>query len=193
MAQQKSEDRVVPDGGVMPAQPADDGQGKAIPVDQQARQLCLPIATAEHREGVPDRSGTDRVAVEPKAIVNVELVAPVTMEEVAYRLTDALEKVVLNKERPARMGRRSRCCASGGRPPVRSWPGACWRGAIALACSPGDDPEGGWRAARVGDSERDRSCGVRGGQADDRACLGADFPCVESRVQAGTELPHGDR
>jgi group II intron reverse transcriptase/maturase len=86
----------------MPAQPADEGgQGKAVPVDQQAGQLCLPIATAEHRKRVPDRSGTDRAAVVPKANVNAEQVAPVTtMEEVAYRLTDALSKVVLNKGAP---------------------------------------------------------------------------------------------
>jgi retron-type reverse transcriptase len=102
MAQQKSEDRVVPDGGVMPVQPAvGGGQGKVVPVDQLARQLGLPIATAEHRKRVPDRSGTDRgVAVEPKAIVNVEHVTPTSMEEVAYRLTDALSKVVLNKGAP---------------------------------------------------------------------------------------------
>jgi retron-type reverse transcriptase len=99
MAQQKSEDRVVPDGGVMPVQPVS-GQGKAVPVDQLAGQLGLPIATAEHRDGVPDRSGTVQAAVEPKAIVNVEQVTPVSMEEVAYRLTDALQKVVLNKGAP---------------------------------------------------------------------------------------------
>jgi RNA-directed DNA polymerase len=75
-------------------------QGKAVPVDQQALQLGLPIATAEYRTRVPDRSGTDRVAVKPKAIVNAEQVAPVTMEEVAYRLTDAWVKVVLNKGAP---------------------------------------------------------------------------------------------
>ncbi len=104
MAQQKSEDRVVPDGGVMPAQPVR-GQGKAVPVDQLAGQLGLPIATAEHRAGVPDRSGTDRgVTVEPKAIVNVEQVTPVSMEEVAYRLTDAMLKVVLNKGAPGSDG-----------------------------------------------------------------------------------------
>lgn len=100
MAQQKSEDRVVPDGGVMPAQPVS-GQGKAVPVDQEALlQLGLPIATAEHRMRVPDRSGSDRGAVGPKAIVNAESFAPGTMEEVAYRLTDALLKVVLNKGAP---------------------------------------------------------------------------------------------
>jgi RNA-directed DNA polymerase len=100
MAQQKSEDRVVPDGGVMPVQPADVvGQGKAVPVDQEALQLGLPIATAEHRTRVPDRSGMGR-AVQPKAIVNAGSCAPVTMQEVAYRLTDALVKVVRNKGAP---------------------------------------------------------------------------------------------
>jgi RNA-directed DNA polymerase len=100
MAQQKSEDRVVPDGGVIPVQPAGGGQGKAVPVDQQALQLCLPIATAEHRRGVLDQSGTDRRMVWPKAVVNAESWAPVSMEEVAYRLDDALVKVVQNKGAP---------------------------------------------------------------------------------------------
>lgn len=104
MAQQKSEDRVVPDGGVMPVQPTGGGQGKAVPVDQAVGQLCLPIATAERRSRVPDRSGTDRAAGEPKAIVNAEQVTPVSMEEVAYRLTDALQKVVLNKGAPGSDG-----------------------------------------------------------------------------------------
>jgi RNA-directed DNA polymerase len=100
MAQQKSEDRVVLDGGVMPVQPADrGGQGKAVPVDETGLQLRLPVATAEHRARVPDQSGMGR-AVRPKAIVNAENVTPVTMEEVAYRLTDALVKVVSNKGAP---------------------------------------------------------------------------------------------
>jgi hypothetical protein len=54
MAQQKSEDRVLPDGGVMPAQPVGSspgGQGKAVPVEEAAVQLCLPIATAEVPQG----------------------------------------------------------------------------------------------------------------------------------------------
>ncbi len=100
MAQQKSEDRVVLDGGVMPVQPAGGGQGKAVPVDQAVRQLCLPIATPERRSRVPDRSETDRAAARPEAIVNAGQVTPVSMEEVAYRLTDALLKVVLNKGAP---------------------------------------------------------------------------------------------
>ena len=99
MAQQKSEDRVVPDGGVMPVQAASGGQGKAVPVDETTLQLCLPIATAGHRTRVPDRSGMGRAA-RPKAIVNAYAGTSVTMEEVAYRLTDALAKVVLNKGAP---------------------------------------------------------------------------------------------
>jgi hypothetical protein len=42
----------------------------------------------------------------PKAIVNAENVSPVTMEEVAYRLTDALVKVVSNKGARVQTGRR---------------------------------------------------------------------------------------
>ena len=101
MAQQKSEGCVVPDGGVMPAQPVGKtgGQGKAVPVDETALQLCLPVATAEHRTRVPDRSGMGR-AVRPKAIVKAGAGTSVTMEEVAYRLTDALSRVVLNKGAP---------------------------------------------------------------------------------------------
>jgi hypothetical protein len=50
MAQQKSEDRVVPEGGVMPAErtgSSTGGQGKAVPVEETAVQLGLPIVTAE--------------------------------------------------------------------------------------------------------------------------------------------------
>ena len=91
MAQQKSEDRVVPDGGVMPAQPAEcRGQGKAVPVEQTAGQLQLPVATAEDpagsaREAVRDRSRAGRAGV-PKAIVTEETSTPARMEEVVERL-----------------------------------------------------------------------------------------------------------
>jgi hypothetical protein len=54
MAQQKSEDRVLLEGGVMPVElvgSSPGGQGKAIPVDQTAVQLELPIVTAEHHTG----------------------------------------------------------------------------------------------------------------------------------------------
>jgi len=107
MAQQKSEDRVVLEGGVMPAERAGSSpgaQGKAIPVDQAAGQLRLPIATADNPKGatrgaLSDRSGVREVMV-PQAIVNAEDVMPVTMEEVASRLTAALVKVVSNKGAP---------------------------------------------------------------------------------------------
>jgi hypothetical protein len=74
MAQQKSEDRVVPDGGVMPVQPVEDGgQGKAVPVEQTAAQLRLPIATAEDPHGsaceeVRDRSRAGRAAARERPV-----------------------------------------------------------------------------------------------------------------------------
>ena len=104
MAQQKSEDRVVPEGGVMPAErvgSSPGGQGKAVPVEETAVQLCLPIATAENPRGATRRRTRDRLgeirAGAPKAIDKTETAAPATMEEVAYRLTDALVKVASNK------------------------------------------------------------------------------------------------
>ncbi|MDQ3240454.1 MAG: group II intron reverse transcriptase/maturase [Actinomycetota bacterium] len=94
MAQQKSEDRVGPDGGVMPAQPAGSstgGQGKAVPVEEAALQLCLPIATAEVPQG-----GLRAMGV-PKAVVNAQQSAPAMMDEVVECLDSALLKVVSNK------------------------------------------------------------------------------------------------
>jgi group II intron reverse transcriptase/maturase len=83
----------------MPVQPAGGGQGKAVPVDETAVQLSLPIATADDHRRVLDRSGASRVIV-PKAVVNAGMWTPVTVEEVAYRLTEALVKVVANKGAP---------------------------------------------------------------------------------------------
>ena len=107
MAQQKSEDRVVPEGGVMPVERAGSstgGQGKAVPVEETAVQLCLPIATAENPKGATRRRTRDRLgairAGAPKAIDKVESAAPATMEEVAKRLTSALLKVASNKGAP---------------------------------------------------------------------------------------------
>ena len=108
MARQKSEDRVVPDGGVMPAQPAGSsagGQGKAVPVDEAVSQLRLPIATAEAPKGgqraqIPDRSGSRAGARVPKAVVTERTCEPATMEEVVERLGSALVKVVVNKGAP---------------------------------------------------------------------------------------------
>jgi len=107
MAQQKSEDRVVPEGGVMPAERAGSspgGQGKAVPVEETAVQLRLPIATAENPKRATRRRTRDRLgeirAGAPKAIGKTETAAPATMEEVAYRLTDALLKVASNMGAP---------------------------------------------------------------------------------------------
>jgi RNA-directed DNA polymerase len=75
-------------------------QGKAVPVDEMTGQLCLPIATAERRARVPDRSGADRGSVLPKAIVNAQIDTSVTMEGVVSRLTSALLKVASNKGAP---------------------------------------------------------------------------------------------
>ncbi len=87
MAQQKSEDRIVPQGGVTPVstrrvEPR--GGGKAVPVDEEVEQLRLPIATAENPQGAvrartKDRSLTTSPRV-PKAMWHVEKSLPVTME-----------------------------------------------------------------------------------------------------------------
>ena len=98
MAQQKSEDCVVPDGGVMPVQPVGSsagGQGKAVPVDEAALQLCLAIATAE----APGDGGLRARGV-PKAVVNARQCAPAMMDEVVERLGSALLKVVSNRGAP---------------------------------------------------------------------------------------------
>src|SRR5450755_4859268 len=104
MAQQKSEDRVVPEGGVMPIERAGSspgGQGKAVPVEETAVQLSLTIVTAENPRGATRRRSRDRLgairAGAPMAIGNAERAAPATMEEVAKRLTSALLKVASNK------------------------------------------------------------------------------------------------
>jgi RNA-directed DNA polymerase len=99
MAQQKSEDRVVLDGGVMPVQPAGGGQGKAVPVDEEASQLRLPVLTAEQRSRTSDRSGVGP-ALEPKSTVIAGNWTSVTMEEVADRLSEAVAKVVQNHGAP---------------------------------------------------------------------------------------------
>src|SRR5487761_536108 len=99
MAQQKSEDRVVPEGGVMPVERAGSspgGQGKAVPVEETTVQLSLAIATAENPRGATRRRSRDRLgeirAGAPKAIDKTGTAAPATMEEVAYRLTVASNK-----------------------------------------------------------------------------------------------------
>ena len=80
------------------------GQGKAVPVEETAVQLSLPVATAENPQGATRRRTRDRLgavrAGVPKAIVNAKTAASATMEEVAYRLTSALLKVASKKGAP---------------------------------------------------------------------------------------------
>ena len=87
MTQQKSEDRVVPEGGVMPAERAGSspgGQGKAVPVEETAVQLGLPVATAENPRGATRRRTRDRLgeirAGAPKAIDKTGTATPATMD-----------------------------------------------------------------------------------------------------------------
>jgi hypothetical protein len=60
------------------------GQGKAIPVEETAVQLSLPIATAENPQGATRRKTRDRLGVlwagAPKAIGKAGTAAPATME-----------------------------------------------------------------------------------------------------------------
>ena len=105
MAQQKSEDRVVPDGGVMPVQPVGGGQGKAVPVDQAAVQLQLPIATAEDPAGSAREAVAGPVPRRPSGGAEgdrhrARTSPPARMEEVAERLDSAMKKVVANKGAP---------------------------------------------------------------------------------------------
>jgi hypothetical protein len=106
----------------MPAEPVGSspgGQGKAVPVEETAVQLSLPIATAENPKGATRRRTRDRLgeirAGAPQAIDKTGTAAPATMEEVAYRLTDALLKVASNKGAPGPTGRQSRRWQTSGR------------------------------------------------------------------------------
>src|SRR5438270_11837212 len=91
------------------------GQGKAVPVEETAVQLCLPVATAENPQGAIRRRTRDRLGVlragAAKATDKVGMAAPATMEEVASRLTSALLKVASNKGAPGPDGQaiEARC------------------------------------------------------------------------------------
>jgi RNA-directed DNA polymerase len=81
------------------------GGGKAIPVDEQTRQLGLPFGTAEVRkaqaERVDDGAGIGRPipgpSAAPKPKSKEKKVVSVTMEEVTARLGQAFQKVASNK------------------------------------------------------------------------------------------------
>ena len=192
MAQQKSEDRVVPDGGVMPAQSAGSspgGQGKAVPVEEAALQLRLPIATAEVPEG--SHSVTMRV---PEAIVNARLSAPAMMEEVVERLDSALLKVVSNKGAAGPDGITVQALRE-------RWP-------VVASGLRRDLLEGRWRPGQVRRALIPKAGGGQRGlgipNVVDRVvmeavrqvlepCLGADVSLVQPRVSTWPQLPHGSR
>ena len=150
MAQQKSEDCVVPEGGVMPAERAGSspgGQGKAVPVEETAVQLCLPVATAENPQGATRRRTRDRLgalrAGAPKAIGEVETAAPATMEEGRQATDECVVEGGVEQGRPGPDGRRSRRCASSGRSCCPSCKPTCWRDVSAGRDSPGVHSQGG--------------------------------------------------
>jgi group II intron reverse transcriptase/maturase len=108
MARQKSEDRTVPQGCrkvVVTRGNERLGGGKAIPVNEQMRQLALPFGTAEVREATAERvdGGADggrpssAPTAKPKPKGKEKTVASVTMEEVTGRLGEAFQKVASNK------------------------------------------------------------------------------------------------
>ena len=80
------------------------GQGKAVPVEETAVQLSLPVATAENPQGATRRKTRDWLGVlragAPKATDKAGMAAPATMEEVAKRLTSALLKVASKEGAP---------------------------------------------------------------------------------------------
>ena len=201
MAQQKSEDRVVPEGGVMPVERAGSspgGQGKAVPVEETAVQLCLPVATAENPKGATRRRTRDRLgeirAGAPKAIGKTGTASSATMEEVADRLTDALLKVASNKGAPGPDGQTIEMLLEQWLVVLPGLQADLLAGDVsARRDPPGVHPQGGRRAARTGDSRRGRQGGPGGRAAGARTAVGADVPSLKPRVQTRPKLPHGDR
>lgn len=111
MTRQKSEDRVVPKGRrkAVPTRRAERSEGgKAISVNEQARQLELPFETAENggAQATPlvDVAARDLsravTFAGPKPKVKDENVTSATMEEVTKRLDDAFQSVASNKGAP---------------------------------------------------------------------------------------------
>lgn len=110
MAQQKSEDHVVPDargnsGGSRDSRQR--GGGKVVSVKEAERQLTLFPATADNPRsdrGARRRRGVDlstpRSPRAPKAGDKPRTTVPVVMEEVIGRLTWAFEKVAANRGAP---------------------------------------------------------------------------------------------
>jgi RNA-directed DNA polymerase len=161
-------------------------------------QLSLPIATAENPKGATRRRSRVRLgeirAGAPKATGKTGTAASATMEEVAYRLTDALLKVASNQGAPGPDGQTIEALAD-------QWPvvlprlqadllaGRYHPGAIRRVFIP--KTGGGQRGLGIPDViDRVVSEAVRQVL---RTAVGADVSSFKSRVQTRPKLPHGDR
>jgi len=111
MARQKSEDRVLPKSRRKPVSTRGGehpGGGKAVPVNEQARQLGLPFGTAENGGGRPtpldDATARGLPRAEtlagPKPEVKDKTATSATMEEVTKQLDEAFQSVASNKGAP---------------------------------------------------------------------------------------------
>jgi len=110
MSQQKSENRIVPDGRRKSAasrRAECSGGGRAVPVKGASRQLELDFATAENprnfRGAVGDRASdlSDvRARTVPKAKASGRNAGSASLEEVVERLDEAFEDVAANKGAP---------------------------------------------------------------------------------------------
>ena len=106
MAQQKSENLIVPEGRRKSAQTDVVRRGgREVPVDQVDGQLKLDLATAASPHGTTRKKVTDQSvdtgpAVAPKARSKDETCPPATMEGVVESLDEALRDVARNKGAP---------------------------------------------------------------------------------------------
>jgi group II intron reverse transcriptase/maturase len=109
MAQQKSENRIVPEAAGNRGQTRQDNKvegGKAVPVKVKGRQLELLFATAENprRRGAESSKGEDRTASGLKKVHKAKRkplnVGPARMEEVIRCLEIAFEHVAANQGGP---------------------------------------------------------------------------------------------
>ncbi len=110
MAQQKSEDRIAPQGRRKSSVTRGlerSGGGRAVSVKEADRQLLLAFATAESprkRRGAESARSTDRSVAKahkvPTAKVNRKPAGPATMEEAVEQLDAALDKVAANDGAP---------------------------------------------------------------------------------------------
>ncbi len=109
-AQQKSEDRTVPQGGVMPAPTQDvepSGGGRAVPVKGVDQQLMLSFMAAENPRELSGAAGVDALdlsTAEAHKVAKMKAkprrAGPAKMEEVVERLGEALDKVAANRGAP---------------------------------------------------------------------------------------------